>query len=87
MNSTIHSIRRNALTIGLLTIVNPVLIFSQQASFHGLGFLPGGYPASTAYAVSADGMVVVGEAWNERDPVAFRWSVIDSTMSTLGSLP
>lgn len=58
-----------------------------QATFQGLGYLPGGYH-SWAVAVSDDGTVVVGVAGNPLVPgadSAFRWSQT-SGMTNLGPL-
>ena len=44
-----------------------------EASFQGLGFLPGGN-SSYANAVSADGTVVVGNGNSSYGGQAFRWT-------------
>lgn len=59
--------------------------------FVGLGDLPGGYYASAARSVSADGATVVGNAVTDtpfavRPIEAFRWT-IDEGMVGLGDLP
>jgi len=59
------------------------------ASFQGLGDLPGGQVFSSAFAVSADGSVVVGaskSALSGSDYEAFRWTRIGG-MIGLGDLP
>lgn len=45
-----------------------------QASFQGLGDLPGGAFNSKAYGVSGDGTVVVGESASSWGTEAFRWT-------------
>jgi uncharacterized membrane protein len=47
---------------------------AQTASFRTLGDLPGGLVASSATAVSADGMVVVGWSYGMSGPEAVRWT-------------
>lgn len=59
---------------------------SLEATFQGLGDLPGGVVLSRAYAVSADGSVVVGEGTSDAGPEAFRWTP-DGGMVGLGFLP
>lgn len=45
------------------------------ASFRGVGFLPGGETNySTPWAISADGLVVVGESGSANGGEAFRWT-------------
>lgn len=56
-----------------------------QASFTGLGFLPGG-SSSYAYAISADGKVVVGASDSSSGHQAFRWTTARG-MVGLGKLP
>jgi probable HAF family extracellular repeat protein len=60
--------------------------FSQQASFQGLGDLPGGRFESVAHGVSADGSVVVGTAMTASGKQAFRWTQ-STGMVSLGNLP
>jgi len=51
---------------------------AQAASFAGLGSLPSGSIATAAYAVSADGTVVVGLSQDVNfNSEAFRWTVTD----------
>jgi probable HAF family extracellular repeat protein len=57
---------------------------AQQASFTGLGFVPGG-TRSSANAVSPDGRVVVGHSSGPGGQEAFRWE--DGVMTGLGDLP
>ncbi len=57
----------------------------EQATFEGLGDLPGGTFQSIGYGVSADGNVVVGESESQWGPEAFRWQ--DGVMFSLGDLP
>lgn len=57
--------------IALCLCTNPT---NGQATFEGLGDLPGGVVFSRAYAVSADGSVVVGSSRGESGQEAFRWT-------------
>ena len=61
-----------------------------QATFEGLGDLPGGAVSSFAYGVSADGAVVVGfsvsASASPGNLEAFRWTA-DGGMVALGDLP
>jgi probable HAF family extracellular repeat protein len=58
-----------------------------QASFQGLGDLPGGEYGSWAWDVSNDGSIVVGESLVPSGPLeAFRWTE-ETGMVGLGSLP
>ncbi|MCH7603849.1 MAG: HAF repeat/PEP-CTERM domain-containing protein, partial [Planctomycetes bacterium] len=57
-----------------------------QASFQGLGDLPGGSFESLAFAVSADGSVVVGDSISASGFEAFRWTS-GGGMISLGDLP
>ena len=66
----------------LLQVVTPA-----QATFEGLGHLPPGMDVwSSAFGVSADGLVVVG--WSDDDVItkAFRWTELGG-MEDLGGLP
>ena len=56
-----------------------------QATFSGLGDLPGGSFESAANAVSADGRVIVGSSISAFGLEAFRWE--DGVMTGLGDLP
>ncbi|HUW18384.1 MAG TPA: hypothetical protein VMW16_03705 [Sedimentisphaerales bacterium] len=58
---------------------------SDAASFQGLGYVPGWDWVSQAYAVSADGSVVVGISRSHFLTVAFRWTAEDG-MQNLGYL-
>jgi probable HAF family extracellular repeat protein len=50
-------------------------VFAQPvANFTGLGDLPGSTPHSEAYAVSSDGLVVVGYGTSVSGEQAFRWT-------------
>jgi probable HAF family extracellular repeat protein len=60
--------------------------FSQNASFQGLGDLPGGVFESSAQSVSADGSVVVGSSMSESGAHAFIWTG-NTGMVSLGNLP
>ena len=46
-----------------VVVLGRVPTYGQQASFQGLGDLPGGF-TSNALDVSADGSVVVGRSWS-----------------------
>jgi len=59
---------------------------AQAASFEGLGGLPGDTTSSNAYAVSADGSVVVGVDNSGSNSEAFRWTAVGG-MIGLGDLP
>ena len=62
-------------------------VFATNASFQGLGDLPGGIFESNAYGVSADGSVVVGWSSSASGPEeAFRWTS-GGGMVGLGDLP
>jgi len=57
-----------------------------QASFQGIGDLPGGFFQSNGTGgVSADGMVVVGSSRSTNGTEAFRWE--NGVMTPLGDLP
>ncbi len=55
-----------------------------QASFQGIGDLPGGFFQSSAFGVSADGLGVVGESRSTKGTEAFRWE--NDVMTPLGDL-
>lgn len=61
--------RPNALVLACLA----ALATPAQAEFFGLGDFPGGTYSSTAYAISADGLTIVGES-NGASSAAFRWT-------------
>jgi probable HAF family extracellular repeat protein len=75
------------------------LILAQEASFQGLGDLPGGNTSSRAYGVSPDGFAVVGESCtgpNSTDVEPFLWldslrinshTVLPQRLINLGILP
>ena len=71
------------LTTGSILFFTPTS--TSAASFMGLGDLPGGDIESTANAVSADGLVVVGESESANDREAFRWTAGEG-MIGLGDL-
>lgn len=56
-----------------------------QASFQGLGDLPGGEFWSDPSGISADGSVIVGRSVSASGTEAFRWE--NSVMTGLGDLP
>ncbi len=56
-----------------------------QASFEGLGDLASGLFSSSAWGVSGDGSVVVGDAISDSGTQAFRWQ--NDVMTPLGDLP
>ena len=67
-------------------ITSACLAHAQTAVFQGLGDLPGGDNMSEAWAVSADGLVVVGRSSTETDQFeAVKWTV--SGLESLGDLP
>ncbi len=57
-----------------------------QASFEGVGDLPGGAFGSRANGISADGSVVVGFGFSALGQEAFRWTAAGG-MVGLGDLP
>lgn len=67
----------------LLLVTTP--IFAQEATFSGLGDLPGGNFSSNGWGVSGDGSVVVGQSVSENGAEAFRWE--NGVMEGLGDLP
>jgi probable HAF family extracellular repeat protein len=78
---------------GLAASLVPLLISAfvassaiAQATFMGLGDLPGGEIASTPAAVSADGSVVVGDSYSTSGQEAFLWTLAGG-ISDLGDLP
>jgi probable HAF family extracellular repeat protein len=69
MLRAIHS----KLLVAVSLIVRSIL--AGEASFHGLGDLPGGEIRSMAKAVSADGSVVVGGSDSASGMEAYRWTL------------
>lgn len=72
-----------SLTILYFTLLNTSTA-NAQASFQGLGDLPGGSFYSEAWAVSDDG-AVVGTSYSTNGTEAFRWK--NGVMVGLGALP
>jgi len=70
---------------GLLVLLAAGVGQSQAATFTWLGDLPGGTSFSSAFAVSADGRVVVGYSGSGNGDEAFRYE--DGVMTGLGDLP
>ncbi|MBW8038861.1 MAG: hypothetical protein FVQ85_02545 [Planctomycetes bacterium] len=60
--------------------------FSEPNNMISLGDLPGGSVFSTAFAVSGDGTVVVGDSRSWKGDEAFRWEE-SGGMAALGDLP
>ena len=78
-------------SIRSILIVVAVLAFSPPSIadppfFMGVGDLPGGGISSQAFAVSADGLVVVGGSSSANGGEAFRWTQAGG-MVGLGDLP
>jgi probable HAF family extracellular repeat protein len=74
-------------TCARITFVSSLLSLKLfGASFQGLGDLPGGAFSSAAYAVSADGKVVVGGSVSSNGTEGFRWTK-ETGMVGLGDLP
>lgn len=73
------------LSVVLFVCASPVFAQPGEATFEGVGDLPGGSFSSTVYGVSGDGSVVVGIATPEEGVVAFRWEA--GVMDSLGFLP
>jgi len=73
-----------AAAMGLVAVATAE-VARAQATFSGLGDLPGGSFESAANAVSADGRVIVGSSVSASGPEAFRWE--DGFMTGLGDLP
>lgn len=72
-------------TLVILLFAITLKCFPQQASFQGLGDLPGGKFESVAHGVSADGSVVVGDGMTASGKQAFRWTQ-SIGMVSLGNL-
>ncbi|MDX1438708.1 MAG: hypothetical protein R3284_02290, partial [Rubricoccaceae bacterium] len=58
--------------LGVLLLTGLQSGFAQEASFSGIGFLPGGN-SSSAWGVSADGNVVVGQGFGTSSGGSIRW--------------
>ena len=74
-----------------IPVVVAVLVLSAPGKadppfFVGVGDLPGGVISSQAFAVSADGLVVVGGSSSANGGEAFRWTQAGG-MVGLGDLP
>ena len=74
-----------------LMCVTVLFVFASVAvggapSFQGLGSLPGGGEESTAYGVSPDGSVVLGDSLSSFGKEAFRWTE-SGGIEGLGDLP
>lgn len=83
MNYNIPMYRFVAFISGLFLVTTSSL--AQEATFEGLGDLPGGLFRSAAFGVSANGSVVVGESSSENGgQEAFRWE--NGDMEGLGAL-
>ncbi|MFO0834778.1 MAG: hypothetical protein U0638_07395 [Phycisphaerales bacterium] len=67
--------------ISAVALVDCSPVLGQTASITGLGMIPGDQQRSTAYDISADGSVIVGESTNR----AFRWTRAGG-MENLGTL-
>ncbi len=68
----------------LALLSNPL---NGQASFQGIGDLPGGAVFSWAKGISADGKVIVGGSDGANGGEAFYWHVDQATMVGIGDLP
>ena len=74
-----------SLAISCFTLFNASTAHA-QASFQGLGDLPGGHYSSTAMDVSPDGSTVVGDSTPLSGGEAFRWTEAGG-MQPLGCIP
>jgi len=74
------------LILGIFAWGAPPALAQNQPDFFGLGDLAGGAVSSRAHAVSADGLVVVGESESGGGVEAFRWTA-GGGMIGLGTLP
>jgi len=72
-------------TVMVGALANEAILWTEQDSVIGLGYLPGGSFRSLASAVSEDGLVVVGKAMSSSGLEAFRWTQTDG-MIGLGDL-
>jgi probable HAF family extracellular repeat protein len=74
----------NHLLLGALAVASAAsLALAQQASFSGVGDLPGGDIESRVSGVSADGRVLVGRSKSADGPLgeAFRWTLEDGIVA------
>jgi probable HAF family extracellular repeat protein len=89
-NSIIHWVtpmKPNRWLLVPLLSISPSLMLGADVSFRGLGHLYEGAADSSANAVSADGLVVVGASRNSSgNEEAFRWTA-QTGMIGLGTLP
>jgi probable HAF family extracellular repeat protein len=72
--------------IGTIIVTTTSDSYAGVASFQGLGDIPGGSFNSIAWAVSSDGLVVVGESRSAFGTEAFRWTASGGIVR-LGDLP
>ncbi len=77
---------RAAGVVAVLLAAFPAMVCAQTPNFQGLGDLPGGGWNSTAYGMSPDGSVVVGDSLSSSGKEAFRWTAADG-IEGLGDLP
>jgi uncharacterized membrane protein len=74
-------------SLAALTTLAAAATATAQPQFTGIGDLSGGpAPSSSAWALSADGSVVVGSAWDGQRYRAVRWTW-SGGMESLGDLP
>jgi probable HAF family extracellular repeat protein len=72
--------------LSAVTLTGQAYRWTQATGMVGLGDLPGGSELSSAYAVSADGLVIVGYGNSASGEEAFRWTESEG-MVALGDLP
>lgn len=72
-------------TLFLPFLVLPLDAITGAPGFEGIGDLPGGGTGSFAYGVSSDGATVVGQAFGQFGPEAYRWRP-DEGILRLGDL-
>src|SRR5262249_55830515 len=72
--------------IEIITIAPATVLAGHQATFRGLGFLPGGQNHSETFAISSDGHVAVGVSWSPAGYTAVRVQN-DGVWQDLGDLP
>ncbi len=77
--------KKTVFVLGVLVFLQTMVAAGDTASFQGLGDLPGGYFSSSAYGVSADGLVVVGRSKSSSGTESFRWVANDGIVG-LGDL-